>query len=244
MLTPDQIMVDGKPVAETALVYDCDGYFMGVSLAEKLAREGVRVTYVTPHASVAPFMHETGEAPDMLRLLRGLGVALVPSRIVERIEPGRVTSIDSFFETILLAHEVGSVVLVTQRVSSNGLSGELRQTPVGALYRIGDCVAPRLLPTRSSTAIASRGRSTRLTRPVPCPSCASAGSSGTRPTPTTTSLRDHSPRSGDRRKRRSSDWTGCTAPESQALSRSRSCCRFEAPAARRAPARRHRYRHR
>ena len=145
VLTPDQIMVGGKPVAETALVYDCDGYFMGVSLAEKLAREGVRVTYVTPHARVAPFMHETGEAPDMLRLLRGLGVALVPSRIVERIEPGRVTSVDSFFGDDPVTHEVGSVVLVTQRVSSDGLFRQLRQSRVGALYRIGDCVAPRLL---------------------------------------------------------------------------------------------------
>ena len=37
-LTPEQVMVDGKPVAgESVLVYDCDGYFMGVSLAEKLA---------------------------------------------------------------------------------------------------------------------------------------------------------------------------------------------------------------
>ena len=145
VLTPDQIMVGGKPVAETALVYDCDGYFMGVSLAEKLAREGVRITYVTPHARVAPFMHETGEAPDMLRLLRGLGVALVPSRIVERIEPGRVTSVDSFFGDDPVTHEVGSVVLVTQRVSSDGLFRQLRRSGVGALYRIGDCVAPRLL---------------------------------------------------------------------------------------------------
>jgi dimethylamine/trimethylamine dehydrogenase len=145
VLTPEQIMLGGKPVADTALVYDCDGYFMGVSLAEKLALEGVQVTYVTPHARVAPFMHETGEAPDMLRLLRGLGVSLVTGRIVERIEAGGVTTVDSFFADDPVAHEAGSVVLVTQRVSSDGLFRQLRRDGVGPLYRIGDCVAPRLL---------------------------------------------------------------------------------------------------
>ena len=147
VLTPDQIMVGGKPVAETALVYDCDGYFMGVSLAEKLARDGVRVSPTSPRTpACAPFMHETGEAPDMLRLLRRLGVALVPSRIVERIEPGRATSVDSFFGDDPVTHEVpASVVLVTQRVSSDGLFRQLRAERDGGLYRIGDCVAPRLL---------------------------------------------------------------------------------------------------
>jgi dimethylamine/trimethylamine dehydrogenase len=90
-------------------------------------------------------MHETGEAPDMLRLLRRLGVMLVTGRLVERVEPDRVTTVDSFFADDPVTHEVGSVVLVTQRVSRDGLFRQLQHDGVGPLYRIGDCVAPRLL---------------------------------------------------------------------------------------------------
>ena len=51
VLTPEQMMVEGKEVpGERVLVYDSDGYYMGVGLAEKLAREGKQVTFVTPFA--------------------------------------------------------------------------------------------------------------------------------------------------------------------------------------------------
>ena len=145
VVTPEQIMLDAKRVADPALVYDCEGYFMGVSLAEKLARDGLDVTYVTHARRVAPFMHETGEAPDMLRLLRRLGVALVTGRLVDRIESGRATTVDSFFGDDHVPHEAASVILVTQRVSNDGLFRELQRDGVRPLYRIGDCVAPRLL---------------------------------------------------------------------------------------------------
>jgi dimethylamine/trimethylamine dehydrogenase len=40
-LTPEQIMLEGKqPPGERVLVYDCDGYFMGVGLAERLLEAG------------------------------------------------------------------------------------------------------------------------------------------------------------------------------------------------------------
>ncbi len=35
--TPEQIVLAGKETGERVLVYDCEGYFMGVSLAERLA---------------------------------------------------------------------------------------------------------------------------------------------------------------------------------------------------------------
>jgi dimethylamine/trimethylamine dehydrogenase len=145
VVTPEQLMVAGKTVAGPALVYDCDGYLVGVSLAEKLARDGLKVTYLTPHDRVAPFMDETGEAPDMLRLLRQLDVALVTSRVLERIEPGLAVSVDAFFADDPIRHDASSVVLVTQRVSNDRLFRELEAMGHSPLYRIGDCAAPRLL---------------------------------------------------------------------------------------------------
>ena len=38
--TPEQMMVEGKAVGQRVVIYDCETYFIGVGLAEKLAREG------------------------------------------------------------------------------------------------------------------------------------------------------------------------------------------------------------
>ena len=74
VLTPEQLMVEGKAIAgERVLVYDTDGYFMGAWLAEKLARDGHRVTLVTPLAEVGPYLVYTLESHRQMRLLHELG---------------------------------------------------------------------------------------------------------------------------------------------------------------------------
>ena len=153
VLTPEQIMVEGKGApGETVLVYDCDGYFMGVSLAEKLAREGKQVTLVTPLTQVAPYTELTLELPRIRRTLLGLGVRLLSQQEVTGIEPGRVTGCDVHAVEQTSDWSADSVVLVTQRVSNERLFRELqeeeralRDKGVSGLYRIGDCVAPRLV---------------------------------------------------------------------------------------------------
>jgi dimethylamine/trimethylamine dehydrogenase len=153
VLTPEQIMVEGKPVpGERVLVYDCEGYFMGVGLAEKLAREGKRVTFVTPLSQISPYSTFTLEAPRLNRLLRGLGVELLAEHMVTRIGERAVAGCHVYATDRPLEWEVGSVVLVTQRVSEDALYRELvaneeglRANGVTGLYRIGDCVVPRLV---------------------------------------------------------------------------------------------------
>ena len=153
VLTPEQIMVDGKPVpGERVLVYDCDGYFMGVGLAEKLAREGKKVTLVTPFSQISPYSTFTLEAPRLNRLLRGLGVELLAEHMVTRVDEGAVAGCHVYAADRPLEWEAGSVVLVTQRVSEDALYRELvgseeglRANGVTGLYRIGDCVVPRLV---------------------------------------------------------------------------------------------------
>ena len=77
--TPDQIMGEGKQLeGENVVIFDNDGYFMGVSLAEKLADEGKKVTLITPMGHVASYMHFTLEAPNQHRRLHKLGVEIVP----------------------------------------------------------------------------------------------------------------------------------------------------------------------
>ena len=153
VLTPDQIMVEGKEApGERVLVYDCDGYFMGASLAEKLAREGKRVTLVTPHHQVGPYLFYTGEGAYMNRLLRELGAELVTEHVLDRIHPGAAEGHHVFASSHPVAWEVDAVVLVTQRLSRDALYRALKADPealeresVSGVYRIGDCVAPRMI---------------------------------------------------------------------------------------------------
>jgi dimethylamine/trimethylamine dehydrogenase len=153
VLTPEQIMVDGKSVpGERVLVYDTDGYYMGVGLAELLARQGHRVTLATPFGIVSPFSTFTLEAPRLNRQLHALGVELLPEHMVERIEPGRVHGCHVYATGRPLEWEVDAVVLATQRVSNDALyralsqrRDELSGEGIRGLHRIGDCVAPRLV---------------------------------------------------------------------------------------------------
>ena len=151
ILTPEQIMVEGKqPPGERVLVLDCDGYFAGVGLAERLAREGRTVRFVTPFPEAAPFTSMTLEGPRLRRALVELGVELVTGHMVGAIEAGVASGVDSYERPV--QWDADAVVLVTQRVSSDALYRELRSSGealssagIEGVYRIGDCVAPRLI---------------------------------------------------------------------------------------------------
>jgi dimethylamine/trimethylamine dehydrogenase len=151
VLTPEQIMVEGQaPPGERVLVFDAEGYFMAAGLAEKLAAGGYSVEIVTAHERVAPVCDETLEGPLLREHLHGLGIGQRPGTMLTGIQPGRVTAADEFGEALEL--EADAVVLVTQRLSDDALYLELKagadtlaDEGIEALYRIGDCVAPRLI---------------------------------------------------------------------------------------------------
>ena len=149
-------MVEGKEAPGRAVVIvDNDGYFMGVSLAEKLALEGKKVTLMTPMGHIAPYMHFTLEAPNMHRKLHKLGVEIVTYHMPTKIEAGGVTADARLRRGRPRADlEADAVVLVSQRRSNEALFRELKdavgldalaEEGVDALYRIGDCEAPRLI---------------------------------------------------------------------------------------------------
>jgi dimethylamine/trimethylamine dehydrogenase len=151
VLTPEQIMLEGKtPPGGRMLVFDAEGYFLAAGLAEKLAADGFSVELVTPLERVAPVCDETLEGPMLRRHLHDLGIAMRSGTMLTGIEPGRVAAADEFGEPLEL--EADAVVLVTQRLSDDALYRELKagaDTLAGegieALYRIGDCVSPRII---------------------------------------------------------------------------------------------------
>ena len=155
VLTPEQIMLGGKaPPGKRVLVYDGEGYFTAAGLAEKLAGEGFEVELATCLERIAPVADETLEGPMLRQHLHDVGIRQRAGFIANEIAAGVVGGTDEFGEPLEL--EADSVVLVTQRLSNDALYLELAQDlealgaeGISALYRIGDCVAPRIIAEAS-----------------------------------------------------------------------------------------------
>ena len=148
--TPEQVMVEGKDVGQRVVIYDCEMYFTGAGLAEKLVREGKDVTYVTPFDGVAPYTRYTLESPRLNRLLRELGVNVVLEHVLVSIESGSAPLADIWTDEEQVV-EADTIVLVTQRISEDALYRELSSDQealaaagITGLYQIGDCILPSL----------------------------------------------------------------------------------------------------
>jgi dimethylamine/trimethylamine dehydrogenase len=152
VLTPEQILADGKDVqGNSILVYDCEGYVLGAGLAERLVTMGKTVTLVTPHSQIASYTAFTQEIGYFNRLLRSLGVTLVREHLLTSVGEG-VVGARGLFDEDEVEWRVDGTVLVTQRQADDGLYLELADDPeslerfgIASLHRIGDCVSPRLL---------------------------------------------------------------------------------------------------
>jgi dimethylamine/trimethylamine dehydrogenase len=151
VLTPEQVMVEGKrPPGSRVAVVDYEGYFTGTAIAEQLRGEGLEVEFVTSHETVSPYSDQTLEGRPVRQRLHDLGVVVHRGMVVDRIVEGGIELEGEFGARSQL--EVDGVVLITQRLSDDALYQELAADPaalaaagIEGLYRIGDCVAPRLI---------------------------------------------------------------------------------------------------
>jgi len=150
VLTPEQVVVEGRrPPGSTVVVYDAEGYFVAAGIAELLALEGYEVALVTCLDQVAPVCDGTLEGPLLRQRLHSSGVVLSRGVTITGIEHDRVAGTDEFDEPI--EYLTSAIVLVTQRLSDDAIYNELAAEPelldrwgIVGLYRIGDCVAPRI----------------------------------------------------------------------------------------------------
>ena len=150
-LTPEQVMVEGKkPPGKRVVVFDAEGYYVGPGVAEKLALDGFEVELVSAHDVISPLSDETLEGVLLRAHLHEAGIGQRAGALLKGIEPGRVTATDHLGEPFEL--EADAVVLVTQRLSNEELYLELKadeealeREGIEAVFRIGDCVAPRLI---------------------------------------------------------------------------------------------------
>ncbi len=152
VVTPEEVMTStGRPLGGRIVVYDCDGYIVGSCLAEKLAADALKVVLVTPFEQASPISHEMLEALFVRRRLHDVGVEVLTETLLDSLGPQRVLGIGPFGRPVEI--EADSVVVVTQRLARDDLYKSLRAMPaermssdgIEAVYRVGDCVAPRLL---------------------------------------------------------------------------------------------------
>jgi dimethylamine/trimethylamine dehydrogenase len=151
-MTPDEVALGNKQVGRRVLVLENEGYFMGASIAQKLAGEGHDVTLVTQAGEIAGYMEYTLEAPMLHRDLHRLGVDMHVYTMLERIEPGACHAYNIWDPDHKQTFEVDSVVLCTARLADDELYRELRgnkdrmeQEGIEAVYVIGDASAPRMI---------------------------------------------------------------------------------------------------
>ena len=144
MLTPERVVAGEEPAGERVLVYDCEGYFVGVGIAELLAERGHHIHYATPLPLVAPFLDHTEEGIPVRQRLADLEVeTAIETELVSIGEEDCLLRSFARERTV----EAQAVVLVTARVSDDALYRALCHDsgPLEAVYAIGDCVAPRLI---------------------------------------------------------------------------------------------------
>ncbi len=78
VFTPDDIMAGAAPEGPV-LVYDDDHFYLGGVLAEKLRRDGLAVTLVTPALAASYWTEKTLEIDFIHRRLLELEVAILPT---------------------------------------------------------------------------------------------------------------------------------------------------------------------
>jgi dimethylamine/trimethylamine dehydrogenase len=146
--TPDDVMA-GAELRGPVIVYDDDHYYMAGVLAEKLRRDGLAVTLVTPASDGASsWTHHTMEFERIQARLLELDIAIHPGRELIALGDGQV-EIACIYTGRRSSIACASVVTVTARLPHDGLlhalradAGALRAAGIKSVTAIGDALAP------------------------------------------------------------------------------------------------------
>ena len=121
--TPDDLM-DGTVPHGTVVVYDDDHYYMGGVLAELLAKNGAKVTLITPSAYVSDWTNNTLEQATIHARLVEMEVEIVLNRGVKEIAVSHVVS-DCIYTGRTQAYAADAVVMVASRSGNDAIYNDL-----------------------------------------------------------------------------------------------------------------------
>src|SRR5262245_55762015 len=147
VFTPDDLMAGQLPQGDV-LLYDDDHYYMGGVLAELLARNGNKVTLVTPSIRVSDWSYNTLEQAFIQKRLIELGVDIHVTRGLTGIARDHV-EIACTYSGRLSQIACDAVVLATARLPDDSLHLDLkarqadwRDAGICSVRLIGDANAP------------------------------------------------------------------------------------------------------
>ena len=170
--TPDDIMSGAAPEGPV-LVYDDDHFYLGGVLAEKLRRDGLEVTLVTPALAASYWTEMTLEIEHIHKRLLELEVAILPNHSVAAFRDGG-TELACVFTGRKRDLACASVVTVTARLPEDALYRALLEQPealeqagITSVTSIGDARAP-------STIAAAVYAGHRAARELDAPDCGDA----------------------------------------------------------------------
>jgi dimethylamine/trimethylamine dehydrogenase len=133
---------------QNVVIYDDDHYYMGGVLAEFLARNGCKVSLVTPAPLISYWSQYTLEQERIQHQLMKLGVKLYPQMVLSEIGNDCVRMINTISGSEAELRRDG-VVLVSDRLSNDALYYELKpaleEERINSLRLIGDAEAPNII---------------------------------------------------------------------------------------------------
>ncbi len=152
IFTPDDIMAGAAPEGPVlqgpVLVYDDDHFYLGGVLAEKLRRDGLEVTLVTPALAASYWTEKTLEIDFIHKRLLELEVAILPNHAVAAFRGDRA-ELACVFTGRQRELACASVVTVTARLPEEALLRALVDRPealaragIRSVTAIGDAHAP------------------------------------------------------------------------------------------------------
>jgi dimethylamine/trimethylamine dehydrogenase len=147
VFTPDDVM-DGRLPEGAVVVFDDDHYYLGGVLAEKLRRQGLQVTLVTPAERASAWTVNTLEQHAIQAHLLGLGVEILANRNLAEFD-GAHAVLECVFTGRRTRLSAASIVTVTSRVENDDLavalaaaSGAVAAAGIVSVTALGDCWAP------------------------------------------------------------------------------------------------------
>ena len=144
-----------------------DGHFTGISMAELAADLGKEVTHLTNMSDPAEYSQFTMEVMNNKRMMHEKGIKVFRNHWVDSYKDGKLTIFHLYRHgwaltepengkmprresTDVVVLDADAVILVTSRVPNHELFHELKarrgewaSNDIQAIYRVGDCVAPR-----------------------------------------------------------------------------------------------------
>lgn len=145
VITPDKVIA-GHAIEGPVVIYDDEGYYLGGVIAEKLAKQGLDVTLLTPDPEPSPLLKYTSERETVHQTLLNVGVKLVTAKHLVEIGAEEVEVRCNYTGQATRLPAV-TVVMVCLRSPNDGLLHDLRTVtadtpPKFSVHAIGDCFAP------------------------------------------------------------------------------------------------------